>query len=48
MNSVDYKKFIVFICSFLFRISAGDDILGCNGFIKSDIPINYSDVEVKL
>ncbi|XP_014293397.1 BOS complex subunit NOMO3 isoform X1 [Halyomorpha halys] len=30
-----------------YRIKA-DDVLGCNGFIKSAIPISFSDVEVKL
>jgi hypothetical protein len=25
-----------------------EDILGCGGFVKSDIDINFSQVEVKL
>ncbi|CAB0004615.1 unnamed protein product [Nesidiocoris tenuis] len=32
----------------ILSFAVADDILGCNGFIKSDVPINYSSVEIRL
>ncbi|XP_049779932.1 nodal modulator 3 [Schistocerca cancellata] len=39
------------LCSVMLALvirASGDEILGCGGFVKSDIDINFSDVEVKL
>lgn len=43
----------LFIFTFLlsvtnFRSTTADKVLGCNGFIRSDVTIDYSKVEVKL
>lgn len=44
---VKYLTLIVVLSS-AFISCKGNDVLGCNGFIKSDIDINFSLVEVKL
>jgi hypothetical protein len=42
------KKLLAF-CHFVFvTVCNTEDILGCGGFVKSDIDINFSQVEVKL
>uniref|UniRef100_A0A2I9LPE9 Nodal modulator n=1 Tax=Centruroides hentzi TaxID=88313 RepID=A0A2I9LPE9_9SCOR len=38
---------LIFVLS-LFSTCLSDDILGCGGFVKSDVPIRYSRVEIKL
>uniref|UniRef100_A0A8D8YDE6 Nodal modulator 1 n=1 Tax=Cacopsylla melanoneura TaxID=428564 RepID=A0A8D8YDE6_9HEMI len=40
--------FTVLCSAFLSFPSSANDIVGCNGFIKSEIDINFSKVEVKL
>lgn len=42
-----FINFFIYL-SFFFRTVQLDKILGCNGVIKSDIPIDFSKVEVKL
>lgn len=42
------KKLLAF-CHFVFvTVCNAEDILGCGGFVKSDIDIHFSQVEVKL
>ncbi|CAL1545393.1 unnamed protein product [Lymnaea stagnalis] len=38
----------VSILSLLIKYTSGDGVFGCGGFVKSDVDINYSLVEVKL
>ncbi|XP_065202501.1 BOS complex subunit NOMO3 [Planococcus citri] len=45
--SVYWIHIIVSVCCFE-KSHQSDRILGCNGFIKSDVPIDLSKVEVKL
>jgi hypothetical protein len=40
-------KTLFFIQSYVIFCDA-EDILGCGGFVKSDIDIHFSQVEVKL
>jgi hypothetical protein len=42
------KKLLVLICLAFISVCDTEDILGCGGFVKSDIDINFSRVEVKL
>ncbi|XP_059172926.1 BOS complex subunit NOMO1-like [Physella acuta] len=37
-----------FLLNFITPYSLGDGVFGCGGFVKSDVDINYSLVEVKL
>ncbi|KAI5748699.1 hypothetical protein M8J76_001268 [Diaphorina citri] len=47
--ALNYFFFCVFLfCALLISFSEADDILGCNGFIKSNIEINFTKVEIKL
>ncbi|KAJ8923473.1 hypothetical protein NQ315_010051 [Exocentrus adspersus] len=45
MNEVLYL--IIFILNIIITVS-GDEVLGCGGFIKSHVPIDFSKVEVRL
>uniref|UniRef100_A0A146KZQ6 Nodal modulator 1 n=1 Tax=Lygus hesperus TaxID=30085 RepID=A0A146KZQ6_LYGHE len=45
MRSVVFQ---IVVASFVVYGASADEILGCNGFIKSDVPIIYSSVEVQL
>lgn len=47
LYTVKYVILIIFLSS-VFVSCECNDVLGCNGFIKSDIDINFSLVEVKL
>ncbi|XP_063218768.1 BOS complex subunit NOMO3 [Bacillus rossius redtenbacheri] len=50
INLFDFVKFVslvVFVFSCV-KFSSSQDILGCGGFVKSDVDINFSEVEVKL
>nr|CAI5861761.1 unnamed protein product [Callosobruchus analis] len=40
----------VYVCfiTYLFDFSLGNDVVGCGGFLKSHVPIDFSKVEVKL
>ena len=38
--------FVIFACSHLFSTEA-DDVVGCGGFVQSEVDINYSLVQVK-
>lgn len=37
----------LFILDVILNVN-GDEVLGCGGFIKSHVPIDFSKVEVKL
>jgi hypothetical protein len=41
-------KKLLLIIPLTFKFCHAEDILGCGGFVKSDIDINFSQVEVKL
>lgn len=41
-------KKLLLIIQLTFTFCDTQDILGCGGFVKSDIDINFSQVEVKL
>jgi len=47
---IKYAIFLIFSITAPSQVLAGegDEILGCGGFIKSHIPIEYSKVEVGL
>lgn len=48
-NVLDMRLILVFIFSFTpFSLSADDILIGCGGFVKSDVEIDYSLVEIKL
>ncbi|VEN53892.1 unnamed protein product [Callosobruchus maculatus] len=38
----------VFFITYLFDFSLANDVVGCGGFLKSHVPIDFSKVEVKL
>lgn len=42
------KTILIILVASVFVSCKCNDVLGCNGFIKSDIDINFSLVEVKL
>lgn len=39
--------FFIFIC-FTESQVASNDVLGCGGYVKSEVPINFSQVKLKL
>jgi hypothetical protein len=42
-------KILLFFIQLIYVVFCdAEDILGCGGFVKSDIDINFSQVEVKL
>ncbi|KAL1492503.1 hypothetical protein ABEB36_010747 [Hypothenemus hampei] len=43
-----YTLFIIFLFKHLIYLVNANDVLGCGGFIKSHVPIDFSKVEVKL
>ena len=47
LNLKEYSAFI-FIILLLFCGSESQDILGCGGFVKSEVEINFSMVEVSV
>ena len=46
MNS--YVAFILFQAFIYFNPVSADGVLGCGGFVKSDVEINFSLVEVMI
>ncbi|CAJ0967212.1 unnamed protein product [Ranitomeya imitator] len=36
------------LCALCLRCGAEDIVVGCGGFVKSDVDINYSLIEIKL
>ena len=43
-------KFVALICLFatlLNCVKSSEEILGCGGFVKSDVPIDFSNIEVR-
>lgn len=45
MSAVLYV--FLFMLDILLKVN-GDEVLGCGGFIKSHVPIDFSKVEVRL
>ena len=41
------KDVFILTLAFFLGQALGDDILGCGGFVKADVDINFSQIEVK-
>ncbi|XP_071806150.1 BOS complex subunit NOMO1-like [Asterias amurensis] len=42
------RRFLIALICCIFAVSEADDFLGCGGFVKSDVEINFSRIEIKL
>ena len=44
-------KYIILACFLIIQylsISVADDFIGCGGFVKSEVAISYSQIEVRI